>query len=107
MLSHRDQPGAGTQLLPPLDSVEEGDMPHCVSLGVHEHPVPSVEDEGGVIRMCDPARGEDLCVADHLPPTLAPANVIRQRVIARLAETVSGGLDSHTRWCRRGGRRVA
>jgi hypothetical protein len=58
------------------------------SLGVHEHPVPSVEDEGGVIRMCDPARGEDLCVADHLPPTLAPANVIRQRVVARLAETV-------------------
>ena len=44
-------------------------MPHsaCASLGVHEHPVPSVEDEGGMIRMCDPALGEDVRVADHLP----------------------------------------
>jgi hypothetical protein len=64
-------------------------MPHCAcaSLGVHEHPVPSVEDEGGVIRMCDPALGEDLRVADRLSPTLAPANVLRQRVVARLPET--------------------
>src|SRR5262245_59256490 len=67
-------------------SVKERDVAHCRSLrlGVHLNLMPTLQHDGLVVRMANPAANEHLSVAPHRGPT----NDVEQRRVLRTPAAV-------------------
>jgi hypothetical protein len=68
-------------------SIQESDVSHGsgLSLGVHLHTVPAIEDDRGVIRMTDAPSGIDASIPPHDLPTTLPLSGI-QAIVGILAD---------------------
>src|SRR5947207_5665347 len=86
----RGMAGAGPEpaRAPSPGSVEEHHMAPRggPALGVHEHLVPVLQHDGAVVRVADPAPGEDARVPHHLLPRVAGARALGQALVAGPAE---------------------